>query len=869
MLITSDSEFVYGALTRKSKQRSRMLKDKSSTYDSILIKSTGPTSELLRSIDWTTHPLGPIDSWPETLKTALRILFHSQHPMFIWWGPQLFQFYNDAYLPSFGIGKHPRAMGQKGAECWPEIWPIIKPQIDSVMNEGVSTWNENQLVPIFRNGKIEDVYWTYGYSPIFNADHTIGGTLVVCTETTALVEARKAETLAVIAERKLRDSVQNAHTQLLNVFDNMTGPVAMLSGPNHVFRYTNANYRRLFLGGKNPEGITVLKTFPAAEEQGFIQLLDEVYHTGLPFKGIETRFDFLDENLVSKVAYLNFVYEAVRNSQGEIYGVLAAITDVTEQVLQRQIIANAARDISIERRKLDLMIKEAPVGVALIKGPELKFEIANQHWQDLVPTKREYIGRSYDAVYPELIASGLSKTIAKVFDTGETFTAYEMLIPVENSEGILEDRYYDFSYIRMTDDNHVPYGVFSVAVNVTHRVLSQRELSLAKSDAEKANELKSAFLANMSHEIRTPLGAMIGFADLMKDTGLSLSERSNYINILLRNGEQLSVIINDILDLSKVEAGHLTLEYIDTIPQQIGSEIIQIMQAKAREKDLALEFITDPSTPSVITSDPTRVRQILLNLVGNAIKFTQYGSVKIRTFGCQTDLGKPALGVEIVDTGIGISASQMERLFKSFSQADDTTTRRFGGTGLGLALSRKLARALNGDIHIAESAEGFGTTFVVKIADQPDRRSTTSELLQTRSLQETQIKERALSGLKILVVDDSPDNQQLIWLYLSKQGAVVESAENGLTGYRAAVTGKFDLVLMDIQMPIMDGYMATQKLREAGYQKPVIALTAHAMSEIRKKALNVGYTDHLTKPINAEELIRMIVRYTSASNDQL
>ena len=335
---------------------------------------------------------------------------------------------------------------------------------------------------------------------------------------------------------------------------------------------------------------------------------------------------------------------------------------------------------------------------------------------------------------------------------------------------------------------------------------------------------------------------------------------------MIRNGEQLALIINDILDLSKVEAGHLTLEFTDTYHKFIGSDVVSLLHVKAREKDLALEYDFDESTPEVITADPTRVRQILLNLVGNAIKFTQFGSVKIKTYGCRVG-PRPALCFEITDTGIGIPKDQQARLFQPFSQADETTTRKFGGTGLGLALSRRLARELGGDITIVRSAVGIGTTFLVKIADQPDKRSAPEDTFKSEPRIEPEIKENELAGIRILVVDDAPDNQQLIWRYLTKQGASVQSAENGLLGYRAALSGDFDLVLMDIQMPVMDGYTATQKLRDAGYQKPVVALTAHAMNDIRKKALNVGYTDHLTKPIKPKELIATIVRLVTRKSE--
>lgn len=387
-----------------------------------------------------------------------------------------------------------------------------------------------------------------------------------------------------------------------------------------------------------------------------------------------------------------------------------------------------------------------------------------------------------------------------------------------------------------------------------------KDLKSAKDEAEKANQLKSAFLANMSHEIRTPLGAIVGFADLLRDPSLSPEEHDNFINIMARNGEQLSTIIDDILDLSKVEAGHLTLEHIDTHPAMIADDVISLLTIKAREKNIVLDFKAELSTPANIVSDPVRVKQILMNIVSNAIKFTFQGAFKVRSFGAAEGKNRKFLYFEVTDTGIGIPPIEIDRVFEPFVQVDVTHTRKFGGTGLGLALSRQLARHLGGDVTITKTAEGKGTTFLITIEDQLGKRV----LLTTRTERDptANLPENVLNNISVLVVDDSEDNRQLISLYLNKFGAVVDFAENGEVGFRKALGGHHDIVLMDIQMPVMDGYTATAKLREAGFRKPIIALTAHAMTEVRLKCLNVGCTDHLSKPINAIELIGAIAKYS-------
>lgn len=401
----------------------------------------------------------------------------------------------------------------------------------------------------------------------------------------------------------------------------------------------------------------------------------------------------------------------------------------------------------------------------------------------------------------------------------------------------------------------------STSIDVTEQKNIQKALTFSKDQAERANQLKSAFLANMSHEIRTPLGAMMGFADLLRDLDLSSEERSNYIDILIRNGNSLSVIINDILDLSKVESGHLTLESVEVDPHALVKEVMALMAVKADEKQLYFEYQQDPLAPKNLITDPVRLKQVLLNLVSNAIKFTSHGHVIIRSFTQTAIDNHPLLGFEIQDTGIGIPDSQVEGVFNMFVQADGSMTRRFGGTGLGLALSRKLAQAMGGDVVLLKSEVGKGSTFVFTVKDAPAEKNEVKPDVPVVLQTPAKISETNLKGIKVLVVDDAADNRHLIGRILEKQGASIDMAVDGYEAYKKALQNSYDVVLMDIQMPRLDGYSATQKLRESGFQKPIIALTAHAMSEVGKKCLNVGCTDHLTKPIDFNLLTQTIQRY--------
>ena len=404
-----------------------------------------------------------------------------------------------------------------------------------------------------------------------------------------------------------------------------------------------------------------------------------------------------------------------------------------------------------------------------------------------------------------------------------------------------------------------------------------RELEQAHATAQAATRAKSEFLANMSHEIRTPMTAILGYADLLRDPKVEPASALEYLQIIRKNGDHLLTIVDDILDLSKIEAGRMTVEHVACSPCAVITEVASLMRVRAKEKDLAFEIQYETPVPDTIRSDPTRLRQILLNLVGNAIKFTQQGSVRIAVrFERPPAPRESRLVFEVIDTGIGMRPEDQARLFHAFQQADGSTTRQFGGTGLGIAISKRLAAMLGGDISV-ESEHGRGSRFLLS--------------LETGALEGVQLVERAnetidwkaagatppaaetaltLAG-RILLAEDGRDNQLLIAFYLRKAGAEVALADNGERAWRAAQKASaegrpFDLILMDMQMPELDGYEVTRRLRAEGYGGPIVALTAHAMSGDREKCLRAGCNDYLTKPVDRARLIELCARGMSTGD---
>ena len=397
------------------------------------------------------------------------------------------------------------------------------------------------------------------------------------------------------------------------------------------------------------------------------------------------------------------------------------------------------------------------------------------------------------------------------------------------------------------------------------------DLQRARESSEQANRAKSDFLANMSHEIRTPLNAILGFGDKLLLEGTEEAERAESVEMIRANGQHLLQIINDILDLSKVEAGRLELEDIEYDPYRIAHEAVAMYSSKAQEGRLELVLEHEGALPSRVHGDPTRLRQVLLNLVSNAIKFTSDGSVRLVVRLDESDAQAPALEFDVVDTGIGMSEEQLAQVFQPFVQADTSTTRKYGGTGLGLALSKHLAERMGGGLS-ALCTPGQGCTFRARILtgslEGVERVEDPARLLDREREARRQADERIELRGRYLVAEDNPVNQKLVRWILEKAGAQVALVENGQlaleeTLAQARAATPYDAVLMDMQMPVMDGYQAVRELRAAGYRGLILALTAHAMNSDRDECLGVGCDGFLTKPIDRKLLVRTLHEFES------
>lgn len=442
--------------------------------------------------------------------------------------------------------------------------------------------------------------------------------------------------------------------------------------------------------------------------------------------------------------------------------------------------------------------------------------------------------------------------IQEVLITGRPFIAPEKLIlPLMYSNEVSGCVTLEAPDGRVYDDLDI-----SIANDLVRRVVSAIENAHLFLKAQEASRTKSAFLANISHEIRTPLGAMLGFAELALDEPNISKKQEAHIATILRNGQQLLRIVDEVLDLSKVESDRIEIEIIDVSLPKVISEVRMLLSVKTDEKGIELRVKQESDLPEVVRTDPVRLRQILINMVGNAIKFTEKGFVELALNYNKLD---KVLEILVTDTGIGISEEQASKLFQPFVQADQSMTRKYGGTGLGLFLSRRLAGLMGGDVELKYSQPQQGSQFRILIPME----EVSFEKSQIKLSDPKRFGQEILSQgqTKVLIVDDAAENRILINAFLSKMGVNTDQASNGKEACEKALAKKYDVVLMDIQMPVMDGFEAVKKLRELGYERAIVALTAHAMKGDKEKCISSGFDDYLCKPLNQNSLAKCLMNF--------
>lgn len=806
----------------------------------------GEMAFLTRSLDWSQTVLGPVDAWPAALKTTVGIVLHSDFPMFLWWGDEMIQFYNDAYRPSLGnSGKHPGALGQKAVDCWPEIWDTIYPLIYQVKTKNKSFFLEDQLIPIYRNGALEDVYWTFSYSSVMGESGRIDGVLVVCNETTQKVkqalEIERAQARVVLSELNLRNVILQA-------------PVAMciLRGARHIVEI--ANDRMIDLWGTTLEAVInkpIFDGLPEVRDQGFEKVLNNVFASGETFHAYGMPVNLRRHGAV-KTVYVHFVYEAFRGDNGSISGVMAVAVDVTEQV-------EARKKLEQSEHQIRSLVESAPFPIGVYTGKEMRIQIVNQAIIDVWGKGRDIVGKLYSEVLPELESQNIYPKLEHVYTTGVPFHARNQRIDltvngtlrpfyfnysftplydssgeiygvmnmaadvtdliiakqkVEQSEqnyrnivkqapvamcimrgpdhvvevandliidlwgkpesqvmnkpvfeglpdarqqglesllnqvyttgksfhanerpvvlfrhGKYETVYQNFVYVPYRDSSGVILGVLAITLDVTQQVLARQriedvvaertqELAVANSDLQRSNAELKQYAYITSHDLQEPARKISTFIDILRNN-LADSADASTLRLLTKieaASTRMLTLIRDILTLSQLSTKNYQFEKIDlnTVLRNICEDFeLLIEQSNARIESDALP---------VIDAIPVQMNQLFTNLISNAVKFvpadidlrlqirvSMPGEAEISSY---PDL-RPSVGyckLSFIDNGIGFNQGNAGRIFDIFQRLHSKS--EYPGTGIGLALCRKIAENHGGYI-TATSIPGEGATFIV------------------------------------------------------------------------------------------------------------------------------------------------------------
>lgn len=550
-----------------------------------------------------------------------------------------------------------------------------------------------------------------------------------------------------------------------------------------------------------------------------------------------------------------------RTETNQVKGVILAFFDVSEIKKNHQAM-RAERDLS------QAIIMQSPSPLLILDG-NFRIVSTNRAFDDLFGLdSKEFLSMPVFSLWG---ARWNSSTLRSLLQSDWDATAQLSDYPLQDEFPLEKTMHVTLSTSKIDTDKPESsrYILSFNDLSVERKLREAAEKSWAVALA--ANQAKSEFLANMSHEMRSPLTAIMGFSETIADEGLSESERRDYAARIIRNGQDLLELIDDILDLSKIEAGKLKVEPVEFDLASLFEEVFGLLQVRAAQAGAKLDVALNDPIPARITSCRRRLRQIILNVVGNAIKFTSAGGEVKATINAQHG----ALVIEVADTGCGIAKEKQTLLFNPFSQADASISRRYGGTGLGLSLSRQLARALGGDVILVRSTEGVGSVFKITVAIGATEHAPPLQAPAELAKELNERSKEALPAFKastrlaekhILLVEDSQDNRKIIGLFLTQSGATVSYAANGFEAIACAEKTPCDLILMDVQMPSLDGYSATRRLRNLGYTLPILALTANAMLGEQERALKAGCDGYISKPVRGRFLIDTIERYLHQAN---
>jgi signal transduction histidine kinase/CheY-like chemotaxis protein len=785
----------------------------------------GEMGERIRSYPWAGSALGEPYVWPQALRTVVRILLTTGHPTLIMWGPALTCLYNDAFSHSLGPEKHPSILGAPGRRAWEEVWPLVGSQIERVLRGEGAVWAENQCVPMIRHGELQEVYWTYSYSPIDEpaSPHGIGGVLVTCAETTE----------QVLAERRLTFERE----KFLRLFDQAPTFLALLRGPDHVFEMANPGYLAL-VSHRPVVGRKVADALPEAVEQGYLALLDEVYRTGKPYSAWGARFvNQAAPGGPSEVRYVDFVYQPMTDRDGVVIGVLVQGVDVTSRAV-------ADRALELNRARLDYATRLSGVGFWYC---DLPFDTLE--WDDRVkehfffaPTDRITI----DSFYARIHVDDREPTRHAIERSIRNKTPYDIVYrTVHPTTG-------EVKFIRGlggTDyaADGTPTHFDGVTVDVTEQKRDQQRLAQLNHQLREQDRRKDEFIATLSHELRNPLAPIRAAAKIIASPKAAPAQLRQAQQIVERQVNQMALLLDDLLDIARVTQGKLqlkkeTLSLITAVDAAVEA-VRPTLDGKHQQLEVSL-----PTEAILLDADRLRLSQVISNLLMNAAKYSDPGS----RIALQCTVQHDTLALSVRDNGIGIAPESIGRIFEMFSQVDGVAGRSDGGLGIGLALVKGIVELHGGSVEAHSRGLGSGSEFTVRLPLATRATAASVTVIDAGRPPPT--------GLRILVADDNRDAAESLAMLLEIGGHEVRVAHLGRAALSTAQVFRPDIALLDIGMPDMSGYEVAQALRREPWAVHIriIALTGWGQESDRRRALEAGFDHHLIKPVDPDHLAQII-----------
>lgn len=782
--------------------------------EAAFLQGGGAMGERIRAFDWESTPLGAPDAWPLPLRTAVRILLTTNHPVFVFWGPQLHCFYNDAFSRSLGPEKHPGMLGATGRAAWAEIWDIIGTQIEYVMGGKGSTWHENHLVPITRHGAREDVYWTYSYSPIDDpaAALGVGGVLVLCTETTGQVLASER---AHAAEGRWRQ-----------LFDQAPGFMCVLSGPQHVFEFANPGYFPL-VGRHDILGKPIREALPWAVEQGFLEVLNEVYASGQPFLARSAPVVVPGANGQSDATrYLDFVYQPVRNERGEINGIFVLGSDVTERKRAEDALRQSEERLRIASDATALGIYDYDITTGTIgwdtrvrsiwgvgQAETITYDVfaAGLHPDDRAPTQEKIDA----ALHPD--------------GDGRFFAEYRVVHRVDGVSRWVQ------ATGQTTFDGRRAHRLVGTTLDITER--------------KHADARRTEFLATLGHELRNPLAPISNALEVLKRQPQIEEAAHRAHNVIDRQLRHMVRLLEDLLDVVRITYGRIELR----------SEVVALNEVVQQALEVASPYVENgkhhvallaPQGVIYVRADAIRLAQVFSNLLINACKYSGAGSrIEVMVRRIETRM----VEVRVKDQGIGIATQYLTRVFDMFSQAEPSLGRSQGGLGIGLSLAKGLVELHGGSIIVHSPGLQQGSEFVVQLPVLENARPDAYRPPDVTDQSEVR-------DLRVLVVDDNQDAATTLGSLLELKGATIAIASDGIEALETAEVFMPHVVLLDIGLPRMNGYEVCRALRRRPWASSVrvVALTGWGQDTDRSQSRAAGFDAHLVKPVDYSELMRSI-----------